>query len=311
MYKIKLYDDEINKINNLEVFKTTKKALMSIYAYFLKLGANTKDGLKISFDDIFNRYRRWHVFTKTKANFVKLSYKLIDLGLLKVEKKGYTVLAITISEILDKLKESYNNNNSETQLNKILVAINSADLLILDDLGVEPPSPWVNNVMYRLIDSRYCSKKPMIITTNLKNYDRYDEEGRISSRISEMCKPVVVNGDDIRKVIGKAKGLDITTNLNSSNNKIDEPYEKISDNADEEKIDYKRQVIIALNSCKNIFGEKAISDFSNKDIKYIEDRIKAAPNKIQALNGFINNLKNNSKSSRLREIILDYVKSIK
>lgn len=233
----------------------------------------------------------------------------------EIEKKGYTVLTITISEILDKLKESYSsskNSNRETQLNKMLVAINSADLLILDDLGVETPSLWVNNIIYRLIDSRYMNRKPLIITTNLKDFSRYDEEGRISSRLSEMCRTINVNGDDIRRVKAKVKGMDIVQEINSSlnvlNNKIDKPYNNLSENEEENKIDFRKQVILGLNSCKNIFGEKAINEFSNRDIEYVVNRIEKASNKIYLLNGFINNVRNNSKSTKLRELALDYIK---
>lgn len=234
----------------------------------------------------------------------------------EIEKKGYTVLTITISEILDKIKESFNNNsNKETQLNRILIALDSADLLILDDLGVEPPSSWVNNVIYRIIDSRYMNRKPLIITTNLKDFSKYDEEGRISSRLSEICKPIDVIGDDIRHIIGKAKGLthkSIISNLNSMNNNINKTCDNLLKEDEEIKlIDYRKQLLLGLNSCKNIFGQKAIVEFSNKDLDYIVNRIESATNKIQVLNGFINNVRNNSRSTKLRDIALDYIKFIK
>lgn len=114
MYKTKLYENELNKINNLEVFKTTKKALMSIYSYFLKLGANKEEGLKISFDDIFDRYKRWHIFAKTKANFVKLSYKLIDLGLLTVEKVGNKNIYFARKESINNLVSDPVDNLSDS-----------------------------------------------------------------------------------------------------------------------------------------------------------------------------------------------------
>ena len=232
----------------------------------------------------------------------------------EIEKKGYTVLSITINDILDKLKESFNSSNREIQLNKMLIAINSADLLILDDLGVETPSLWVNSVMYRIIDSRYMNSKPLIITTNLEDFNRYDEAGRINSRIAEMCKPIKIKGDDIRRVKAKAKGMDsthiITSNLNSMNNHIDKPY-KGSSGKDKEETNYRKQIIIALNDFKNIFGEKVITEFSTKDIDYIVTIIENSSDKKQAFSGLINTIRNNSKSIKLREIALDYIKYIK
>lgn len=319
---------ELEKINGKLEYNKKKDTLDRVFGTRLS-SKNTKD---ISFEKWNNSlgnmelkvlgYRYCNHFEKNlKGNIgfalsgnAGVGKSFLSLCIAKeIEKKGYTVLAITINDILDKLKESFNNSNRETQLNKILVAINSADLLILDDLGVETPSLWVNSVMYRLIDSRYMNGKPLIITTNLEDFNRYDEEGRINSRIAEMCKPIKVNDDDIRRVKAKAKGMDnsytITSTLNSMNNHVDKPY-SVSLNKDED-INYRKQVIIALNDFKNIFSEKAIVEFSTKDIDYITNIIENASDKKQALSGFINTVRNNSKSTKVREIVLDYIKYIK
>ena len=42
------------------------------------------------------------------------------------------------------------------------------DLLIIDDLGVERSTEYAMAQMFFVIDSRYRSRSPMIITTNLK-----------------------------------------------------------------------------------------------------------------------------------------------
>ena len=41
-------------------------------------------------------------------------------------------------------------------------------LLIIDDLGVERSTEYAMEQMFFVIDSRYRSRRPMIITTNLK-----------------------------------------------------------------------------------------------------------------------------------------------
>lgn len=81
--------------------------------------------------------------------------------------------------------------------------INQSKLLIIDDLGAERGTDYTLERVYDIIDSRYRSNKPIILTTNLtmeqmKNCDdiRYN---RIYDRIFEMCYPVKVTGLSWRK----------------------------------------------------------------------------------------------------------------
>ena len=84
-----------------------------------------------------------------------------------------------------------------------LDSLNEFDLLVIDDLGIERNTEYVNELVYNIIDARYRSGKPMIITTNLKYSDLHNTEdtskARIYSRIIEMCLPVLVSGEDRRK----------------------------------------------------------------------------------------------------------------
>lgn len=86
---------------------------------------------------------------------------------------------------------------------KYLDSLNEFDLLVIDDLGIERNTEYVNELVYNIIDARYRSGKPMIITTNLKYSDLHNAEdiskARIYSRIIEMCLPVLVSGEDRRK----------------------------------------------------------------------------------------------------------------
>lgn len=81
--------------------------------------------------------------------------------------------------------------------------MNQSKLLIIDDLGAERGTDYSLERVYDIIDSRYRSNKPIILTTNLtmeqmKNCEdiRYN---RIYDRIFEMCYPVKVSGLSWRK----------------------------------------------------------------------------------------------------------------
>ena len=82
-------------------------------------------------------------------------------------------------------------------------SIGHYDLLILDDLGVERNTSYAMEQMFHIIDCRYRSCKPLIVTTNLtleqmKNAPDI-EHSRIYGRILEHCAPILFSGKDMRK----------------------------------------------------------------------------------------------------------------
>jgi DNA replication protein DnaC len=91
----------------------------------------------------------------------------------------------------------------------------TADLLVLDDLGAEKPSEWAAERLYMIVDHRYVNCLPLIVTTNYPEgrlaarlsglpdnaARRSVAEGpgsRIASRLAEMCTVVPMDGDDRR-----------------------------------------------------------------------------------------------------------------
>ena len=76
------------------------------------------------------------------------------------------------------------------------------DLLILDDLGAERGTEYALEQVYNVVDIRYRSGKPMIVTTNLKLREMKNPpdiaHGRIYSRILERCAPILFGGKDFR-----------------------------------------------------------------------------------------------------------------
>nr|UVM82448.1 MAG: AFG1-like ATPase [Bacteriophage sp.] len=80
---------------------------------------------------------------------------------------------------------------------------NRLDLLVIDDLAAERDTSYMNEMIFNIIDSRYRSGKPLIVTSNLTQAEltspcSVDKE-RIFSRLLEMCVPVEVKGTDRRE----------------------------------------------------------------------------------------------------------------
>lgn len=94
-----------------------------------------------------------------------------------------------------------------------LDGLNRFGLVVLDDLAAERNTEYTNEVVYSIIDSRYRSGKPLIITTNLSAQELFSptemSKQRIYSRILEMCVPVKVEGKDRRKEKAKEQNSEI------------------------------------------------------------------------------------------------------
>ena len=85
-----------------------------------------------------------------------------------------------------------------------IAMLNTAKLLILDDLGTERNTDYALEKVYNIIDSRSRASKPMVLTTNLDLRDMMEASDiryqRIYDRILETCFPVRVAGDSFRRI---------------------------------------------------------------------------------------------------------------
>lgn len=79
----------------------------------------------------------------------------------------------------------------------------TCDLLILDDFGMERRTEYAQEQVFNIIDGRYVSRKPLIVTTNLSLNELKHPEGlvqqRIFDRVLEMCVPVCFDGESLRR----------------------------------------------------------------------------------------------------------------
>ena len=82
--------------------------------------------------------------------------------------------------------------NAEFDEQQVIEKYSNAEVLILDDIGVEKPSEWTFTVFYKIINDRYLNRdKITVITSNLSIQEldqKFDE--RIASRIVDLCKVI-------------------------------------------------------------------------------------------------------------------------
>lgn len=79
--------------------------------------------------------------------------------------EGVPVLFVTMIDMLAKIKATFNGQSPENE-EKLMRLYKNVDLLILDDMGKELPTPWALSKIFELVNARYENYKPVIITSN-------------------------------------------------------------------------------------------------------------------------------------------------
>ena len=128
--------------------------------------------------------------------------------------KGVPVLMTNFSRILNTLTGMYSDDR-----NQFIDSFNKYSLLIIDDLGIERSSEFALEQVFNVIDSRYRSKKPLIVTTNLTldelKHPKDLVRARIYDRVLERCVPLKINNQNIRELNAAANMQEARKILNS------------------------------------------------------------------------------------------------
>lgn len=139
---------------------------------------------------------------------------------------GYQVSGrfVDFTSLIHQIQATFGNETLDTK-QKVLGPVLSAQLLVLDELGAQKPTPWVRDQLYLVINTRYSQRLPTIFTTNYPlaeaepkrspaDLDRGSDRPRgaeplseripapLVSRLCEMAKIVRMDGiEDFRRAV--------------------------------------------------------------------------------------------------------------
>jgi DNA replication protein DnaC len=128
-----------------------------------------------------------------------------------VVTKGVRGLYVNFLELVQQLQMTFDGGGRNRE--DVLSPPVEAEALVLDELGAGKLSPWVMDLLYYVINSRYMSKRVTLCTTTYSDFagasgssqtNRVDESltDRISaplrSRLYEMCELVDIRCGDYR-----------------------------------------------------------------------------------------------------------------
>lgn len=111
--------------------------------------------------------------------------------------RGYPVLVTNFARLTNTIQGMFDGKQ------EYIDSLNKFQLLVIDDLGTERNSEFMQEMVYNIIDSRYRSGLPFIVTTNLtiEEIKKPGDRGRarIYDRLIEKCFPIEVTGGSRRR----------------------------------------------------------------------------------------------------------------
>lgn len=127
----------------------------------------------------------------------------------KTDADGGFAIVFNTTELIREMKSDFDRPSPEKKYYDHAF-MTHAGLVVLDDVGSEKMSEWVEETFYVLVNKRYNDMLPTVFTSNLSISDLSAKIGdRTASRIAEMCEVVELKGAD-RRVQEKEK---ITVNV--------------------------------------------------------------------------------------------------
>src|SRR5436190_5432670 len=142
-----------------------------------------------------------------------------------IDTTGARGLFYDTRDLLRVIRSTYDPAIRTTEL-EILRPVMTADLLVLDDLGAEKTSEWVDETMNLIVNTRYNERRLTIFTSNYLDIpDDTDPNSllfrigfRMRSRLHEMCEFLQLDGADYRELPTNG-GVDDLINLSKLRSK--------------------------------------------------------------------------------------------
>ena len=122
-----------------------------------------------------------------------------------IRTRGAVGLFYDTRELLRIIRSTYD-PISRTAETDVLGPVMTADLLVLDDLGAERTTEWVDETLNLIVNTRYSEKRLTLFTSNYDDkIDITDPDSllfrighRMRSRLHEMCEFFYLDGADYR-----------------------------------------------------------------------------------------------------------------
>lgn len=159
-------------------------------------------------NDYFNDFDKWqsrgmglYFYSETKGSGKTLTMAALANELM--HRLNKPVKFCTSLQILDEIKATWDRQGGEYETeHKLLDALVTTEVLIIDDFGTEQVKDWVQDKFYQIINGRYIDNKVTLYTSNIDlNRHKYDD--RITNRIKEKAFQIPFPEESVREHIAE------------------------------------------------------------------------------------------------------------
>ncbi len=126
-------------------------------------------------------------------------------------KNEKAVFYLTVPDLLESLRSSYNSNSDITH-GDLFDQVKNMPLLVLEDLGVHTSSPWAKEKLDQLISYRFNRELPTVVT--ILEFDELDERLRTRLKDPSVCQTCCLEiGIDESSGYAWSAGLELQKNM--------------------------------------------------------------------------------------------------
>jgi DNA replication protein DnaC len=142
-----------------------------------------------------------YLFSETKGSGkTRLAVSILNALIKKYDIRG---LYISSTDLLHEIKKTFDDSNHSAY--EIIQQFTEAQLLVIDDFGVEKTTDWSEEMFTKILDDRMNYKRLTIITSNIEinQLSKKYRAGRIESRVEKMTFPVPLPDESVRSYLAQ------------------------------------------------------------------------------------------------------------
>lgn len=149
----------------------------------------------VRFDEFQRMGKGLYLYSQTKGS--GKTYLACAIGNALIETKGIGVKFMSTLELLLTIKDTYK-KDSEASEKDALNSIKQCPVLILDDIGAERATNWVNSIFLNILDYRIENELVTLFTSNTA-IESLKLDERIVNRIYKMAIEIQMPEESVRK----------------------------------------------------------------------------------------------------------------
>ena len=139
----------------------------------------------------------------------------VSIGNALWELHGISAGFKTVIGLMDEIKATWGSDDDSekrTTQEELVARVCEAEIFIFDDIGTERPTPWVEEMLFHIIDTRKTKLRPTIFTSNCEaeNLNYY---GKLIQRISNMAIPVPFPNESVRNIFTRSENEQLQLKL--------------------------------------------------------------------------------------------------